>query len=299
MKAPKSSAALMRIIKEINEKTKVGRIFSRPLLKRTFHEMWGTIYGDVFQGNIHGKKFSFYDPRHGHSSYWIKFLTGRYYEHSILMHMNKIVNNFDTPIFLDIGAHYGYYTVIMSKLGGPSSKVYSFEPNNEFFKILSTNVKLNKLQNVTLHEIALSDRKGIITLEPSEWFRARADKRRMKTMEITSYDQRKYIESISFDDLAEKSEIFPDIVKIDVHGAEGNVITGMKKALKEHIQHLYCELHNDMCDGYTTIDIVKVLQDAGMEIFEFRGFRTEHGELIEVSEDLYSNPHDRMLYARK
>jgi len=305
MTYPKATAPLKRIIRKITSKTKAGRILRNPLLNRTFHKMWCTIYGDIFRGNINGEEFSFYDPFYGCSPYFIKFLGGPYYEHSVIMHMKKIKDNYDSPTFLDVGAHYGYYTIIMSKLGGPSSKVYSFEPNNEFFKVLSTNVELNKLQNVTLHQFALSDRKGIVTLESSEWSkRARAllgvsARAKMKNIESISYDQNDYVESIPFDDLAEKSRIYPDIVKIDVHGAEGNVITGMKKALKEHIQHLYCELHEQMCDDYTAMDIVKALQDAGMEIFEFRGYRTEHGDLIEVPEDLYSNPHDRMLYARK
>ena len=46
-----------------------------------------------------------------------------------------------------------------------------------------------------------------------------------------------------FDDVCEEQGIRPDVVKIDVFGAEGDVLRGMKKALRNGVSHLFCELH--------------------------------------------------------
>jgi hypothetical protein len=54
-----------------------------------------------------------------------------------------------------------------------------------------------------------------------------------------------------------------------------------------------------MCNGYNAKDIVEMLQDAGMETLEFRGFRTPNGRFTKIPKDLFSLPHDRMIYAKK
>lgn len=274
--------------------------------------VWRLILGETFAMDLDGVKILFYDPTRGRGralSYTsvygaAKFLRRPLYEHSVVTHLKQIVKQCESITFLDVGAHYGYYTAYMSKLGGPSSKIHSFEPNSDYYNILSANVKLNGLQNVVLHRVALSDKKGIATLEMSEMYKSLGlflERRKMRTlgpMNSLSYSENS-IDAVPFDELAQAEGISPNIVKIDVHGAEGNVINGMKKNLERCVFHLYCELHGEMCDGYTARDILNMLQDAGMETFEFRGFWTRHGRLARISDDLFSKPQGRMIYARK
>jgi FkbM family methyltransferase len=56
---------------------------------------------------------------------------------------------------------------------------------------------------------------------------------------------------VPFDDLADALGVQRDIVKIDVHGAEGNVISGMTETLRKHVSALCCELHDEMTDGFS------------------------------------------------
>jgi FkbM family methyltransferase len=280
----------------------IKQIPKPPFTVRFFHLIWKSLYGEVIQGDINGIKILFYEPYYGPGPYLFKFLTGRLYEHSVIKHLEDVAKKYVSPTFLDIGAYFGYYTIYMSKLGGSSSRVFSFEPNSKYFKVLSKNVSLNKLQNVVLYKIALSDKEGKAVLEASKRFKSRGlsqEKRMIKKSSIPNHSSEEYVSTISFDKLAISKRISPDIVKIDVHGAEGNVIEGMKRSLKKHVSHLYCELHGEMCNGYTAKDIVENLQDAGMETLEFRGFRTPNGRFTEIPKDLFSLPHDRMIYARK
>lgn len=253
----------------------------------------------MFNGEINGVRMVFYDPGGGPENYWASFYSkDRFYEHSVMVHMKHIASACVRPTFIDVGAHYGYYTVYMSKLKEKSSRVLSFEPSSEYFRVLSLNVKLNQAHNVSLHELALSDRKGEIVLETSSKFRANRyqGKRKMKRVTEVSGLQH-HATAIPFDDLS--VGFSPYIIKVDVHGAEGNVIRGMRKTLERGVGHLYCELHEEMCDGYTARDVANTLQKAGMEVFEFQGFRRQHGRIIELSEDLLSSPENRMIYARK
>lgn len=58
---------------------------------------------------------------------------------------------------LDIGAHHGFYTLLASKLVGPSGKVFAFEPSPRERKALHLNLILNRCKNVFTQALALSD----------------------------------------------------------------------------------------------------------------------------------------------
>ena len=293
MKLQKFNFSVKSMVQRIFDNTLLKLILNRPIILKIFYANWKLLHGNIFNGDINGANIQFYDPYIRSEPYGIHLLTGRLYEHSVIMHLKNVRKDFESPIFLDVGAHYGYYTVFMSKLGGPSGKVLSFEPNTEYFKILSTNVNINKLQNVILYRVALSDQKGRATFETSRRIRT------IRTLGVSINHPDKSVSTITFDELAQTTKVSPDIVKIDVHGAEGNVITGMKRTLKKNISHLYCELHDNMIEGYTARNIVDTLQDAGLETFEFRGFRTQKGKFIEIHPDLFSSPSKRMIYAKK
>ena len=63
--------------------------------------------------------------------------------------------------FLDIGANMGLYSLLASKLAGPTGQVYAFEPDPNTYRRLLLNLELNGLENVSCHQIALSDREEV------------------------------------------------------------------------------------------------------------------------------------------
>jgi len=144
--------------------------------------------------------------------------------------VKKIIKKSD--VVLDIGANIGYYTLIFAKLVGDSGKVFSFEPESENFKILKKNVEINGYNNVILEQKIVSNNDGISTLYVSE----KAGSHRIYKSD--DYIQSFEIESISVDNYLEKNNINKiDFIKIDVEGAELNVLQGIQKILdsNEHI----------------------------------------------------------------
>src|SRR5437870_2877368 len=67
-------------------------------------------------------------------------------------------------VVLDIGAHIGYYTTLLSQLVGVHGKVVAFEPDPTNFTLLQQNVARIACTNVTLYNLALSDRNGTVAL---------------------------------------------------------------------------------------------------------------------------------------
>lgn len=141
----------------------------------------------------------------------------------------ELVKNLVKPgmVVVDVGANIGYFTVIFAKLAGNAGKVYAFEPDPYNYDLLSRNIKLNNLSNVVLIPRALSDRAGKIKLF--------LDKTNLGNMSFASQNISDdggeiEVETITLDDYLGGQNA--DLIKIDVQGAEGLVLSGAGKTLE-------------------------------------------------------------------
>lgn len=131
-------------------------------------------------------------------------------------------------VFVDVGAHIGYYTLIASSRA-KKGMVYAFEPQNDNFALLRRNVAANRLENVKLFNLAVADRSG-------RRIKLYCNTSNMGNNSIYSKDiVSDYVEqearTVTLDD-ALKSVRRVDIVKIDVEGAEMDVLRGMRRLLR-------------------------------------------------------------------
>lgn len=124
---------------------------------------------------------------------------------------------------MDVGAHAGYYTLLFSRLVGPSGRVVAFEPHPATFALLARNVGRRRLANVALVPAAVAEREGEAplwegplsvghSLLQAKWKAAGA-----VTVATTSLDAASRARAI------ERA----DLVKVDVEGGEAEVLQGM------------------------------------------------------------------------
>src|SRR5271157_2987205 len=133
-------------------------------------------------------------------------------------------------IFLDIGANYGIYTILASKLVGPKGHVYSFEPSRRELKVLNHNIEMNHLNNVTVIDCAVSNHTGTAQLAIARdgGLNSFADTHR-PDQKIELWQN---VKTISLDEFVVKYSIQKvDFVKIDVEGAEKLVFEGAENLL--------------------------------------------------------------------
>ena len=252
-------------------------------------------------------KFKIFDPTYCHHK-WVYSEGG--YEYPVTKHILANISKGD--VFVDVGAFYGYYTLFVAKALAGSGKVYSFEPNREYYDIVDRNLKLNNVNHgVDLHNIALSDRRETVTME-SSWLDQSAMykwrgplKRKMRVVDGESIVGESKVDTISFDEFSDKNDVSPNFVKIDVDGAEGKVLEGMKRTLKK-VTHLYCEVHAPqvgIIGGHTVESVAKILLDSGMKAYEFKNYRRKDGEIGERGEleELYNRKISAsiMIYATR
>ena len=67
-------------------------------------------------------------------------------------------------LFIDVGAHIGYFTLLASTLAGPSGRVMSFEPEEKNHAALLNHLKLNQSTNIEPYRWALSASTGVTEL---------------------------------------------------------------------------------------------------------------------------------------
>lgn len=100
----------------------------------------------------------------------------------------------------------------------------------------------------------------------------------------TDVDESHTVAGVALDEWASDHDFWPTVVKIDVHGAEGLVLRGMKEALARSVRHVLLELHTpDMLVDSSHREIVELLEGAGFDLFEVRGFRRHTGTLVPVT----------------
>jgi len=123
---------------------------------------------------------------------------------------------------IDIGAHFGIYTVAMASLVGPAGRVLAIEPSARTFAILRRNVTLNGLQNVDTIQAAASDQEGLVT-----FFIADDPSRSSLSAESGTPEK---VRAVRLDSLDVPRPV--RFIKIDVEGAEPLSLRGAEGILR-------------------------------------------------------------------
>jgi FkbM family methyltransferase len=142
--------------------------------------------------------------------------------------------------FCDIGANVGFFTIIAARLVGSSGRVYAFEPVPENIEILKKNIFLNSFSNVHVIEAAASDHSGTGELLLSHYSGGSALATGDSPPDLAGSQT---VDLVSLDELVRNGTLaIPDVVKIDVEGAELEVLRGMKNTLVKHKPVLIYEI---------------------------------------------------------
>lgn len=173
----------------------------------------------------------------------------------------------DHEIIWDIGANFGLYTCILQK--NPHVEVIAFEPLPENQRRLQNNLDLNKL-HCDIKGFALSN----IDEKVDFGFDTESDRSYGGAKIITGHgDDVISVEARKGDSLNLPQ---PTIVKIDVEGAESDVIEGMEETLTHpKCRLLYCEIHHaDEGSGSTVKEYGSSPEEVEQHLKEF-GFSIE------------------------
>ncbi|MBC7785841.1 MAG: FkbM family methyltransferase [Burkholderiales bacterium] len=145
--------------------------------------------------------------------------------------------------FWDIGCNVGFLSVIGARLVGNDGVVYAFDPVPNHTQIAEQNVRANKFTHAKVFQMAISDKVGsakfAVAEIPAQSTLTEAGFNREGSVIIE-------VKTSSVDDLIEHQAYTPpNVVKIDVEGAEVDVLKGMTNTLRNHRPTIILDTHGE------------------------------------------------------
>lgn len=175
-------------------------------------------------------------------------------------------------IFLDVGAHIGYYSLLAAWLVGEAGQVHSFEPTPSTFDLLRRNTQGKS--NIYLNQIALSNTIGETLLNDygTEYMgsNSRYEARMDKTVLSRSASKSISVHSSTIDNYVDRHGIEPNFVKIDAESSEFEILKGMTHVLENARPIVALEVGDmDIAGVPASRDLIAFLNTKGYQAYEF------------------------------
>jgi FkbM family methyltransferase len=204
-----------------------------------------------------------------------KFFEVRVFEQYTIEQFLWRLDNVTT--FIDIGAHHGFYSLLAAK-NRPNLKIHAFEPLPENVATIRATLATRPYQNLTLHEIAASDKTGHALFN------------RTIGSDTGSFVKHPLVEhtgqiNVTTAPLDQYLKIAPServLVKIDTDGHELSVLRGMQQML-QNVQDLTLIVEfNPKCQkagGNDPIELLTLLDRANFELYLLDDITCQHFRL--------------------
>jgi FkbM family methyltransferase len=175
--------------------------------------------------------------------------------------------------FIDVGANEGYFTVVASKSVGPTGHVIAVEPQRRVLAALRRNLALNRCENVTVAEVAISDAPGTAMLYLTSDMNSSASGLSVATRYPLPAQE---ITCMTLERLFARWRV-PEgaVVKMDIEGWEYEAILGSPELFRSNrVRALVLELHPNLMlpRGRNPDEIVHFLASCG-----YRGAQDAEG----------------------
>jgi len=168
----------------------------------------------------------------------------------------------DFDLFVDVGAHHGFYTCLTGTRG---KRVIAFEPSQKNLRYLLGNIELNRLEHVEVFPVGLAAAPGVLKL-----FGRNTGASLLAGWNGQSVDDHEFVAISTLDRLLDS--VPPETrmaVKIDVEGAELGLLRGAARTLRRRVPPLFlveiCLTENQKSVNPDFRETFEAFWDAGYE----------------------------------
>lgn len=201
------------------------------------------------------------------------------YEPHVRLVIEQILKDGDH--FLDIGASFGFFSLLASTLVGTSGHVYAVEPNEQNVKLLESSIRSNGFENVTVMQMGASDRIETLFLHAAvgngstSALGAQDNLFAARTVLGAPLDQM----------LAHRSKPV-NLIKIDVEGFEHKALLGAERILREDRPSIIFEFQGA---GHGAREFLLWLKNLGYGLVNISSSRSisDRQEIDEIMSDFH------------
>jgi len=178
---------------------------------------------------------------------------------------------------MDIGAHFGFFSLLMAELVGKKGTVHSFEPTPSTFLVLKKNIQFEK--NIFINMNAIWNEQTEIQLNDyglsSSAFNSIHESRDKKNYAKASKIKIK-AKTLRLDDYVKENQIVPKLIKIDAESAEYQVLQGMDHILS-NMNPLICIELGDL--GISDVISSKKIIEFLINNYSYKPYEIKDGKL--------------------
>lgn len=135
----------------------------------------------------------------------------------------------EDAVFFDVGAHLGFFSLLAARLVGSGGTVYGFEASSEMAGYYRDNIK--HISHIRPNHLAVSNTNGFIRFFEfpvlySEYNSVNQSQYTSASWFRTMKPKEAEVACTTLDTFSQKEQMYPDMIKIDVEGAEQLVMEG-------------------------------------------------------------------------
>lgn len=205
-------------------------------------------------------------PRKGTQDFYMLYLAR---EEEVKPHLTM----YEGETFVDVGANVGSYSLnIANDYKDSKIKVIAIEAHPENYQALRRNVEINKFNHIIITvNKAASDNKGLATMyerihideRVRSDFYSLCDTFLHETNFVRPHGKPIQVECDTLDNIL--APYTPDVMKIDIEGAEVVALKGAASTLK-HLRKIIVEVHGNNFD-----DVKEILEDNDFRLDTVKG----------------------------
>jgi len=179
-------------------------------------------------------------------------------------------------VFFDIGANIGQVCLVGSDWVGSGGKVVAFEPSAPNVQMLKYHIRWNRSHNVTIESMCVGATDGEVEFsllnDGLDSSNSMTFCRKSNVPELHKRSRNIVVPITTIDAYCRRTGLLPDVMKIDVEGAEYDVLMGAKEVLKNKKPTLIMGVHPFWWpDGQAPSAINDLLRECEYRVTTLRG----------------------------
>jgi len=202
------------------------------------------------------------------------YLLGIKTHHSEIRLTRMLFRNLrEGQVFIDVGAHVGYFSLLAARLTGQQGRVYAFEASSFIWPFLQHNV--SGISSISVIHQAVGASGEMVTMKEFPVLFSEFNTISRHEPVISENKSRTYIEKmvegITLEVFFHKHNITPDWIKIDVEGAEKDVIQGLLPFLNVGSPRIIMEFIPGP-NAHMYLEAVNMLLKSDFEVYHIDDF---------------------------